>query len=237
MLLLAIETSTPRSSVALVAHDGVVAGTHLGVPRRHGEFVAPAIEFCLQQAGRTVDDVTGVAAGTGPGLYTGLRVGLVTAQTFAMARGLPVVGMCGLDVLAFQARHVRRSVVAALDARRGEVFWARYQPVPGGVQRDGELQVGRPEELAAELQSTAEECLVIGDGAQRYREQLEELQHVEVAVDGRAEPDAADLGTLAVPRFVREETQRPGELLPVYLRHADAKIGWEQRGRLRGGER
>lgn len=236
MLILAIETSTPRSSVALVSHDGVVAGAHLGLPRRHGEFVAPAIEFSLRQAGRTVDDVTGVAVGTGPGLYTGLRVGLVTARVFATARRLPVVGMCGLDVLAFQARHVGRPVVAALDARRGEVFWAVYQPVPGGVQREGELRVGRPEELAAELQSTGRECLVIGDGAARYREELDGQHLVHVAVDGRGQPDAADLGTLAVPRFEREETQRPDQLEPVYLRHADAKIGWEQRGRLRGGD-
>lgn len=236
MLILAIETSTPRSSVALVSHDGVVAAAQLGVPRRHGEFIAPAIAFCLDQAGRTTDDVTGVAAGTGPGLYTGLRVGLVTAQTIAMARGLPVVGLCGLDVLAFQARHVRRSVVAVLDARRGEVFWAHYQPVPGGVQREGDLRVGRPDELAAELQSTGAEHLVIGDGARRYRDHFDELQHVEVAVDGRSEPEAVDLGTLAVPRFVREETARPGTLRPVYLRHADARIGWEQRGRLRGGD-
>ena len=235
MLILAIETSTARSSVALVAHDGVVASAGLGVPQRHGEFVAPAIDFCLRQAGAHVDDVTGVAVGLGPGLYTGLRVGIATAQAFAMARRLPMVGMCGLDVLAFQARHVRRTVVATLDARRGEVFSAVYRPAPGGVQRDGDLRVGRPDELSAELQALGEDCLVIGEGAARYREEFDDLHLVEVAIDGRQQPDAADLGVLAVPRFVREETSPPGTLAPLYLRHADAKIGWEQRGRLRGG--
>lgn len=235
MLLLAVETSTAHSSVALVAHDGVVANAGLGVPQRHGEFVAPAIDFCLRQAGRTVGDVTGVAVGLGPGLYTGLRVGIATAQTFAMARNLPMVGLCGLDVLAFQARHVRRPVVATLDARRGEVFWALYRPAPGGVQRDGDLRVSRPDELSAELESLGEECLVIGDGAVRYHEELAGMHLVDVSVDGRTHPEATDLGTLAVPRFVREETQRPGTLQPLYLRHADAKIGWQQRGRLRGG--
>lgn len=236
MLLLAIETSTARSSVALVAHDGVVASAGLGVPQRHGEFVAPAIDFCLRQAGRRVDDVTGVAVGLGPGLYTGLRVGIATAQAFASARSLPMVGLSGLDVLAFQARHVRRPVIATLDARRGEVFWAVYRPAPGGVQREGELRVGRPDELSAELESLGEECLVLGEGAIRARDELERMHLVDLAVDGRGQPDAADLGTLAVPRFVREETHRPGTLTPIYLRHADAKIGWEQRGRLRGGE-
>jgi tRNA threonylcarbamoyladenosine biosynthesis protein TsaB len=235
VLILAIETSTARSSVALVGRDGVVASAGLGVPARHGEFVTPAAQFCLAHAGATVDDVTGVAVGLGPGLYTGLRVGIATAQAFAAARGLPMVGLSGLDVLAFQARHVRRAVVATLDARRGEIFWAVYRPAPGGVQRDGGLRVGRPDELSADLESMGEEVLVIGDGAARYRDQLDDLHLVDVAVDGRAQPDAADLGTLAVPRFVREETSRAGTLAPLYLRHADAKIGWEQRGRLRGG--
>ncbi len=206
------------------------------MPARHGEFVAPAIEFCLRQAGAGVGDVTGVAVGLGPGLYTGLRVGIATAQAFATARNLPMVGLSGLDVLAFQARHVRRPVVATLDARRGEVFWACYRPAPGGVQRDGGLRVGRPDELSAELESAGEECLVIGEGAARYREEFDGLHMVDVAIDGRLQPDAADLGTLAVPRFVREETDRPGTLMPLYLRHADAKIGWQQRGRLRGGD-
>lgn len=234
-MILAVETSTSRSSVALVAHDGVVASAGLGVPQQHGEFVAPAIDFCLRRAGVGVDDVTGVAVGLGPGLYTGLRVGIATAQAFAMARGLPMVGLSGLDVLAFQARHVRRTVVATLDARRGEVFFALYRPAPGGVQRVGDLRVGRPEELAAELQALGEDCLVIGEGAARYHDHLDDQHLVEVAIDGRAQPEAADLGILAVPRFVREETAMPGSLAPLYLRHADAKIGWEQRGRLRGG--
>lgn len=236
MLILGIETSTDRSSVALVSDREVIASASLGVPRRHGEYVTPAIRFCLDQAGRTVDDITGVTVGTGPGLYTGLRVGMATAQAFAAARNLPMVGISGLDVLAFQARHTRRTIIATLDARRGEVFWGRYRPAPGGVQRDGDLQVGRAEELAAEIEAAGEECLLLGDGALHYRDDLDVLDLVEIAIDGRGQPDAADLATLAVPRFVREETHRAGTLEPLYLRHADARIGWEQRGRLQGGE-
>lgn len=235
MLILAIETSTARSSVALVSHDDVLATAGLGVAQRHGEFVAPAIDFCLRQSAASPSDVTGVAVGLGPGLYTGLRVGIATAQAFAMARSLPMVGLSGLDVLAFQARHVRRPVVATLDARRGELFWALYRPAPGGVQRATDPRVGRPDELSAELQSLGEECLVIGDGATRYRDEFDDLHLVDLAIDGRGQPDAADLATLAVPRFIREETSRAGTLAPLYLRHVDAKIGWQQRGRLAGG--
>jgi tRNA threonylcarbamoyladenosine biosynthesis protein TsaB len=231
VLILGIETSTGQSSVALVGTDGVVASASLGVARRHGEFVAPAVQFCLRQAGVGADRVTGVTVGLGPGLYTGLRVGIATAQAFAAARDLPVVGMSGLDVLAFQVRHVRRLIAAVIDARRGELFWALYRAVPGGVQRQTDLRVGTAEQLAAELEATGEECLVIGDGLSRATHELDRVGIETFA----AVPDAAHLAELARPRFEREETQRPADLLPIYLRHADAKIGWEARGRMQGG--
>jgi tRNA threonylcarbamoyladenosine biosynthesis protein TsaB len=234
VLILGIESSTPRSSVALVGEDTVLASASLGVDRRHGEFLAPAIDFCLRQVGAAPADVTGVAVGVGPGLYTGLRVGVATATTFAAARDLPVVGISGLDVLAFQERHTRRLICAALDARRGELFWAFYRCAPGGVQRESELTVGTPESLAAEIEGAGEECLVVGDGGERYRQALEAVD-AELAGSSVAWPEAADLAELARPRFVREETQRPSELEVVYLRHADARIGWQTRGKLRGG--
>lgn len=235
MLVLGLETSTARSSVALVDKDRVVASAGLGVPRRHGEFLTPAIRFCLDQAGAGVGDVTGVAVGLGPGLFTGLRVGIATAQTFAAARHLPVVGLSGLDVLAFQTRYVKRLICAAIDARRGELFWAFYRSLPGGVQRETDIRVGTAETLAAAIESTGEECLVIGDGALTYRESLADAR-VELGGAHVAWPDAAHLAELALPRFVREDTERATDLRPIYLRQADARIGWEQRGRLRGGE-
>lgn len=235
MLLLGLETSTVRSSVALVQHDRVLASASLGAPRRHGEFLAPAIRFCLDQAGLSIERLTGVAVGVGPGLFTGLRVGIATAQTLAAARQLPVVGLSGLDVLAFQARYTTRPICAVIDARRGELFWAFYRSSPGGVQRESDLMLGRVDQLAAEIEAHGDDVLVLGDGALSYREQLAATD-AQLAGPDWAWPDAADLAELAVPRFVREETQRPDELHPIYLRHADAQIGWEQRGRLRGGD-
>ncbi len=235
MHVLAIESSTSRSSVAIVDHDRVVATAGLGVPRRHGEFIAPAIRFCLDQAGLTIDRLTGIAVGLGPGLFTGLRVGIATAQSLAASLHLPSVGMSSLDVLAFQVRYAPGLTCAVIDARRGELYWAMYRASPGGVQRLTELRLGKIDQLSAELQSQGEDVLVVGDGALAYRKELNDVD-VDLAGPETAWPDAAVLGELAVPRFVREETQRPTELQPIYLREADAQLGWEQRGRLRGGE-
>ncbi len=235
MLVLAIDSSTPRSSVCLANEDGVVASASIGSSRRHGEFITPGVRFCLDQAGLDVDAISGVAVGIGPGLFTGLRVGIMTAKAFAAARRLPMVGLSGLDVLAFQVRYVRRLICAAIDARRGELFWAFYRPVPGGVQRVSELRIGTPDTLAGQIEGAGQDCLVVGDGAVRHREPLVDAG-AQCAGTGFAWPRASDLSELAIPRFVREETARHDEIAPLYLRVADAKIGWETRGRLRGGQ-
>lgn len=234
MLVLSIETSTPRSSVCLARPEGPVAAASLGVGQRHGEFVAPAIDFCVRQTGLDIEAINGVAVGIGPGLYTGLRAGIAMARSFAAARRLPVVGLCGLDVLAFGVRHVRRLICAAIDARRGELFWAFYRFAPGGVQRTSELRLGTPQKLAAEIEGAGEECLVVGDGPVRYPEVLASEDTTLGGLE-TAWPDAAHLAELAIPRFLREETLRPDELEPVYLRIADTRIGWERRGRILGG--
>lgn len=234
MLLLAVETSTPSSSVALLDREGPVATATLTMPRRHGEFLGPAVEFCLAQAGRTVADLTGVAVGVGPGLYTGLRVGMAFGQALAQARNLPVVGLSGLDVMGFSARHTGRTIHAAIDARRGQVFWATYHRVPGGVQRDGDLQVGSLEELEAEIMSTGGHPTLIQTGVDDGGQGLDDAR-VDLAARVDRPPLAVDLGMLATPKFLREETVRPGELEAIYLRRVDAKIGWQARGRLQGG--
>lgn len=232
MLVAAIESSTSRSSVALVDGDRVVAAASTTRPRRHGEFLTPSLAFCLSQAGVGVDRIGGVAVGLGPGLYTGLRVGIATAQTFAAARGLPTVGVSGLDVLAFGVRHADRVTCAVVDARRGELAWALYRPSPGGVQRIGEVELGTVDRLVAEIERSGERVLVVGDVGDDDRASLGRVADLAAP----AAPDAADLGVLTHPRFVREETVLPEQLRPIYLRGADATIGWEQRGRLRGGD-
>ncbi|MGI8873849.1 MAG: tRNA (adenosine(37)-N6)-threonylcarbamoyltransferase complex dimerization subunit type 1 TsaB [Egibacteraceae bacterium] len=234
MLVLGIETSTAQSSVCLGTQRGLVASARVCAGPRHGEFTATAVRFCLDQASLQIGDVHGVAVSLGPGLYTGMRVGIATAQALAHARRLPVVGLASLDLLAFRARHVRRLICSVLDARRGELFWAFYRCAPGGVQRVSEFRVGRPDKLAGEIEAMGDDVLAIGDGAIEHRALLESTGSC-VGSWSTAHPDADALVELSLPRFIREDTQRPEELVPIYLRKADARIGWRQRGALRGG--
>ena len=140
-----------------------------------------------------------------------------------------MIGLSSLDLLAFPVRSTRRLIVVVVDARRGEVFSAMYRQVPGGVQRITDPAVTKAGDVAAELQARGEDCLLVGDGAIRYRDAFNGLSHVEPASVGHAFPSAASLVELAQPRAQREEFVQPWELEPMYLRPADADPGWDRR--------
>ena len=159
-MLLAFDTATPHVTVAL--HDGasVVATFGSEESMRHGEMLAPGIERVLAEAGATAADLTGIAVGVGPGPFTGLRVGLVTARTLALVREIPVHGVCSLDILAAEAIDAGiEEFVVATDARRKEVYLASY----AGGRRVFGPQVLKPEDAATE-------ALVVGRGGSLYPE-------------------------------------------------------------------
>src|SRR5438876_11965476 len=142
MLILGIETATDQVGCAIGGHEGVLASFHAARGRRHAEILTPAIEFTCRQARVDLHEVGVIAVDVGPGLFTGLRVGVATAKAMAQALRLPMIGVPSLDLLAFRVRYSRRLIVAALDARREELFYAFYRQVPGGVQRVSDHQLG-----------------------------------------------------------------------------------------------
>jgi tRNA threonylcarbamoyladenosine biosynthesis protein TsaB len=229
MLVLGIDTATPQVGCALGGHEGVIASFSVARGRRHAEILVPSIDHMMRTAGIPLDEVSAIAVDVGPGLFTGLRVGVSTAKAMASALRIPVVGVASLDLLAFPVRWVHREILAMVDARRGEVFYAVYRQVPGGVQRLTEPRVAPPDVVASEVVASGKDFLAVGDGALRYRETLHELTGVEVAETGLAYPSATSLVQLAHARAVREEFVNPWELQPVYLRKADAAINWQIR--------
>ncbi len=206
MLLLAFDTATSAVTVAL--HDGVavVAQESALDARRHGELLAVFIDKVLRNAGAGRCDLTGVAVGTGPGPYTGLRAGLVTARVLASALQIPADGICSLDVIAAdaQAAAAGSEYLVATDARRREVYWAHY--TAAGERAYGP-HVSPPAELPAGLP-------VAGEGAALYQELASQPLAPRY-------PSAARLAALAAARHAAGE--RPGLLVPLYLRRPDAR--------------
>ncbi|MCF3964425.1 tRNA (adenosine(37)-N6)-threonylcarbamoyltransferase complex dimerization subunit type 1 TsaB [Streptomyces fuscigenes] len=234
MLLLAVDTATPAVTVAL--HDGgsVLAAESDVDARRHGELLLPAVDRVLAAAGAKPDAITDVVVGVGPGPYTGLRVGIATALAFGSALGVPVRGLCTLDGLAY-ASGLDEPFVVATDARRKEVYWARYADTRTRVS---EPAVDRPGDLAQELAGLP----VVGAGAALYPE---------VFPDSRApeHQSAAALAALAAELLAggagdgrrAEDAPGPGPdgsgtgpaagvpagflpALPLYLRRPDAQV-------------
>lgn len=226
MLILGIETATGSVGCAIGNHEGVLASVQTTRDRRHAELLAPQIQDLCANADIALRDLAAVAVDVGPGLYTGLRVGVTTAITMAHALRVPMVSVASLDLVAYPMRHVGRTVAAVIDARRGEVYHARYSCVPGGVQRLTEPEVGPPDHVVAQVMSDRGETLVVGDGALRYAPMFDGLQRAVLADPGFAHPSAESLVLLAHAQALREEFVRPDEIEPLYLRRPDAQAKW-----------
>ena len=229
MLVLGIESATAQVGCAIGGHEGVLASAHSSRAKRHAEILTPQIDFVRRQARIELREIGVVAVDRGPGLFTGLRVGIASAMAIAHALTVPMIGVASLDLLAFPVRFTNKLIVAAIDARRGELFHAFYRPVPGGVQRMSEYEVSSPDDLASEILAHSEDCLVVGDGALRYHEVFDGLRKVELADFGFAHPTAGSLVQLAHAQALREQWVKPWEITPLYLRKPDIDINWATR--------
>ena len=229
MLILGIDTATIAASCAIGGHEGVLAQAQSAKGRRHAENLTPAIEFICGQANITLDEISVIAVDLGPGLFTGLRVGISTAKGLAHALKVPMIGVTSLDLLAFPVRYTSRLIAAVIDARRGELYYAFYRQVPGGIQRIGDHRIGSPDDVASELLASGEDILLVGDGAHRYREAFDGISKVELTDTGFAYPSAASLVQLAHASALREQFHQPADLEPLYLRKPDAEINWQTR--------
>jgi tRNA threonylcarbamoyl adenosine modification protein YeaZ len=207
VLILAFDTATPAVTVAVGTQDRVMAQETTVDARRQGELLAVSIERVLAAAGVTGHDLDAIVAGAGPGPYTGLRVGLVTARVLGSVFGVSVHGVCTLDVIASGAvaAAAGREFLVATDARRREVYWARYSPAG---QRLSGPSVAAPAALPAGVPVAGEGAIVYpgllgGPIAPRY-------------------PSAATAVLLCAERLSGGNPLPPAE--PLYLRRPDARV-------------
>jgi len=217
VLILGIDTSTSAIGVGLSDADAVVGAAHRVEARGHAEHLAPLVVALLADAGVRPADLTAIVVGNGPGPFTGLRVGIVTGLTMGHALGVPVHGLCSLDVLAAQTGSISGEVVVATDARRKEVYWARYhRDAPETSLPDGVPEVVRLTEPAvdrpAELPEAVRSLPTAGRGPILYPDLF----------PSPLEPLDVDAGVLALlgARGISAGRDLPVE--PLYLRRPDA---------------
>ena len=216
MRVLAVDTTTARGSVALVSEDGVLGEARVVAAEGHSCWLLPAVDALLRGTGVEPRALDVFAVTTGPGSFTGVRVGLSSVQGLALASGKPCVGLSALHVLALAAAGRGAPIVALMDAFRGETYVAVYDAEAGALETG---RVGVLEDIACDLPGRA---LFVGDAAVSQRARIATL------VPGAQFVDldlflAVPLGRAALDRARRGLTLSPSELRPLYLRGADIR--------------
>jgi len=195
MNVLAIDTSV-GVSVAILRSNGELTQSPTVDHGMQGELTAELISQVVAESGLEISEITDVVVGVGPGPFTGLRVGLVTAAVFAHARNIPIHGICSLDAIAFD---YTKPCVVVTDARRKELYWARYED-----KRIGEPQVSKPEDLLAQFPDSD----FVGPGAQLYPD----------FISGKV----SELKAGSLARLFASGTAQLVDVSPMYLRKPDA---------------
>lgn len=226
MKILAIETATAASSVA-IGEDGTIAAMSLQVDRRgHVGFLVPAIDFCFERAGWTAHDLDVVAVDIGPGPYSGIRAGIAAAQAIAASIGVPIVTVGSLTMLAWRAATGRRRIWPVVDVRRGEIATRPYMPVPGGVVPDGEPEIVTPDEFKGMIAADPEDTLVVGDWRALPEGLLRGMHRVRM---GRPRYPAADVMLeVAAMRANAGDFAGQENIVPMYMREPDTAINWTE---------
>lgn len=218
MKLLALDTSTEACSAAVYA-DGTSFSKFELTPRAHTQLILPMVDKVLSTAGLRLQDVDAIAVGQGPGAFTGIRIGVGVAQGLAMAADKPVITLSTLAALAQQAyaQHGAVQVLAALDARMGEVYWGQYVWQDGLMQLQGEEQVCAPADAPM---PASDGWFAIGHGWSAYADTLQaRFAGKLTGVDTESLPAAEFMLPLAVAGWQAGKAVAPEEAQPVYLRN------------------
>ncbi len=214
MKLLAFDTSTEYLSLALMQGDDITTFDVLA-GQSHSQLILPQIQALLADAGLQVKDLQGVAFGAGPGSFTGVRIAAGVAQGLGFGAGLPVAGICTLQALA-EASGADK-VLACLDARMGEVYFAAYIKNAGSWQAVIEPGLYKPQAVPA---VEGRDWVGVGSGWQAYAEQLSQVYQEQVQ-DVRPEllPTASAVLRLAKPEFMSGKPLPAADAMPIYIRN------------------
>lgn len=216
MRVLAVETSTLAGGVAVLDDDRVLGEYLLDVRVTHSERLMVAVDRVLTDAGLRIEDLDGLAVASGPGSFTGLRIGLGTVKGLAFARALPIAAVPTLDAMAAGVPFAELPVVPVIEARKGEIYTSRYRWDGAGMCREWDYLALAPAELAARLE---EPTILVGDGAASIVSPFARLAPV-----ARRLPSPSVVGQLGLERLARGETVAVADLVPFYLRPSEAEL-------------
>jgi tRNA threonylcarbamoyladenosine biosynthesis protein TsaB len=229
MKLLAIETSTMLGGVAIADEQkGLIAETRLNVKTTHSERLMTAVDNTLLQSELSLNRIDAFAVATGPGSFTGLRIGLSTVKGLSYATGKPLVLVPTLEAFAWNFPYCRYPVCLMLDARKKEVYAAVFQWEDNGFRKIIPEQSIRPEELLQELRGG---ILFAGEGALLYEKQIADTlqENAVFAQPDKMVPSPSNVAMLGLAKAVRSEFTDASKALPFYIRKSEAEVKWSEK--------
>lgn len=224
--ILAIDTATESCSVALLNNDRLLAHFEL-CAREHTQRILPLVQQVLQEGGVALKDLDALAFGRGPGSFTGVRIGIGIAQGLSLGAALPLIGISTLKTMAQSAwrLHGATRVLAAIDARMGEVYWAEYQrDAEGNWQGEETEAVLKPDAAAARMAAQQGQWTCVGTGWQAWP-QLAENSGLVLTLSDVTLPCAEDMLPLAQQALAAGMTVAPEQAEPTYLRN---EVTWKK---------
>lgn len=230
MTILAMDTATMVSSVAVATEERVLAELTAETRFTHSETLVPNIEEVLRLADVKREELSAIAVSLGPGSFTGLRIGLAAAKAIAYALEIPLVGVPTLEVLAAAFPSPGAVVAPLIDAQKGNAYFALYRFTDSGLICEKDVVVASPEEIIATLKSVQSPVMLAGDFARKLVVKRVELpKNVTLAPITHIMPRAALVAARAFVRLANGEGKSPMELEPIYVRRSEAEVLWEKR--------
>lgn len=231
MKILAIDTSTMLGGIAIMDESLLIAESRLNVKSTHSERLMTEIEHCLKQSGIKISDIDVFAVATGPGSFTGLRIGLSTVKGFSYATGKQIVSVPTLEALAWNFPYSRYPVCTMLDARKKEVYAALFKWEGENLIRLTNETSAKPEEFARDaLRVTHDDKFIFaGEGAVLYRDKIIEAMGEKAifASPEKTVPSPANVAVLGLKKAKAGEFSEPVSLIPIYIRKSEAEVKWK----------
>lgn len=230
MSILAIDTATQVSSVAVASADKLAAELTMQAKLTHSETLMPHIKEVLRMANVRKEQLEGIAVSIGPGSFTGLRIGLAAAKAMAYALDLPIVGVSTLKALAYHYPVPGLRIVSLLDAQKGNAYRESYEWEKETLTVVNPVEVLPIAELLAECAESGRETVVLGDiAARRIRGKVDLPANVSVAPAHLVMPRAACVAMLGLQELAAGHTDNVMNMEPVYIRRSEAEVLWEKR--------
>ncbi len=231
MKILGIDTSTKFCNLGLIEDEDIlIEYTINGLKKKHSSILVPAIKDLLKTIDLKMEEINGIAVSTGPGSFTGLRIGLSVAKGLCYARSLPLLGIPTLDAIAFPLKEIPYLICPVLESKKDEIYDVVFR---GGdsLQRVMDYKCEDIQSLLARLSLLKEKIIFLGDGIKKYQDNIKEkIGKDALFIDSQLNlPVASNIAFLGLNKLKKEEEDDVSTLSPFYLRKSEAEIIWEKK--------